>query len=232
MGTMPTSTTATTTRATTTESRRRGLPSAVRAIALAVGAVLVLAACTSGEDADRLAYADDSSETAGATGAGDPVRDAAADLAEALDELGTGYRFEADLQTAGGGQVSIDGYRVGEALTFQLTVSDLTIETVARDGTLWTRVLGDDEWSTDPWTTGSDPMAPLREPVEVWATGANGDMVAVYQAASLGLGVDDTVDVNVTAADGEVRFATTSDRMTMVSVLRADDSLPAIVAPA
>jgi hypothetical protein len=197
---------------------------------------LALAACGSADRDEPMAEPDPAEvvdelavtpieETGGTTA------DATEVLDRALAQLGTGYRFAADMTTAGGGQIAIDGHRMGEAMAFQLTVGDLTIETIARDGTLWTRPLGDDQWASDAWTTAADPLAPLRRPLRVTTDGDADRLVATYRGAALGLGVDDMVDVQVNLADGEVRFSTDSEDVRMVSVLAADESLPAIVAP-
>ena len=216
-------------------SRRSGRS---RPLALVLPLVLLLAACGSTPTSELPTAAPPDSQppapTEPATGeatTGAEDGEAAEALERALVELGSGYRFRSDLTTAGGGHVAIDGYRLDEAMAFDLTVGDLTVETVARDGRLWTRPVGGDEWASDAWNGSDDPIAPLRRPVRIGPNGRPGHLLATYQGAALGLGVDEMVEVQVTLDDGKVRFATESDRVQMVSVLIADDGLPTIVAP-
>lgn len=223
---------------TTTEATPAG--PRTRLLTLVAAGTLAVTACGATSDPDGLAYADpDRSDEAEAAVEDRPDQDGSTETADeqaattflqALDRLGTDYRFASSLVTAGGGRIIIDGYRTDQAMTFELTVDDLTVETVARDGLLWTRPLGVDEWSSSTWTDDHDPIAPLRNPLRVRGEGETG-LVAVYPGSHLGLGTDRAVEVEVTVDGEAIRFTTVAADVRLESVLTLAEELPAIVSP-
>lgn len=224
-----------------TRATRTGAAAGGPILAAIIAAVAGLAlACGPSGPPDDLALAVEPADTAdpvtsgaslsATTSAGD-ASTARSALDRAIDDLGTDYRFAVKMTIDGEDTVSVTGHRSGRARAFDLSVAGVDIQAVARDGNLWTRPVGEDEWTVDTWSDDADPLAPLREPLQVSTADDGSGLVTIYDADALGFGADETIAVAVTVAQGEIRFTADHDRFGLVSTLTADRALPPIVAP-
>lgn len=148
------------------------------------------------------------------TEAAPPTTTAAPDpaqlLATALDQLAPGYHFVTTASVGGQVAVSAEGDHVGGeaggATRMTLTSSGTATDYLIVGQSAW--AYADDAWQElDPADSPSEPLAALREPLDVTLVAGDADAATVratYPAAALGLVGDDHRTVEFQLADGAI----------------------------
>jgi hypothetical protein len=236
---------------TTTESRMWQMTVPARRVVVAMFAIALLAtACgsdssdtdNSDDVADSDVAAQDDTPTPEVTDAAPsqpeappetlPALSPPASLAEGLAMLGTSYEFVSEITTATGDQILVDGYRLDDALRYQVEAGSAIVEMVVVDGNTWLRQDGTSEWVESGRSTVGDPLASLSEPLEITADPANPSALrASYVAEALGIDEAGTVEVVIRIDDTSVSFTSTTGPIELVPTLRRATGLPEITSP-
>ena len=153
-------------------------------------------------------------------------------LAAALAALGDRYEFRSAVTSISGESISVTGWRVANALQFELEAGGAVVEVVIVGSSTWVRADGEDVWAPSGETAGADPIAPLSQPLEVgWDAETPGRLHARYVGSSVGLGTDSVVSVVVDISQTTLTFWTAVDDLDLRVTLEARGDLPAIEAP-
>ncbi|MGE0306098.1 MAG: hypothetical protein AB7N61_15705 [Acidimicrobiia bacterium] len=175
-------------------SARRAVARRVSFLATGATAVLVLAACSGGDDPTavesplstvstltQVSTVPAASAAPAAQATSTPI-----DVAALLNTYATGYTFSTTAKVNGQVSVKADGRRVADSTAMVIVGNGVPVEQITTPGGTWARTQGQDWTLVEAAGAATDPLAPLRAPMST-AVNGDGTVSAVYAAEAFGL---------------------------------------------